>query len=132
MDRETPCSYDDCIGELRELFGRVVGVDVREVNGELVLRGEGEFADLSTADGPSTITFQIGGVPPREREGIRFVASSYAVVTIPVFASAIVYHRSIGAPFMLRMRATNGLQVDVWPAIRPLSSTPICTTITAS
>ena len=107
--------FEELVGELRELHGRVVGVDVRGGDDVEVLRAEGEFCQLEV-DGRE-VSFQVGGVEPREREGIRFESVSYAVVSIPEGAEA---RRSRGIAFdLLRITTSAGITIGVWPAMPP-------------
>lgn len=116
MAEDTPLTYEEFLGELREFYGRVVGVRISDQSGAAVLRAEGEFSDLvREGDG---LSFQIGGVPPRDREGLRFFATSYSIITIAQLDSSRRLWGGIGA-VTLRAVTAGGLQIDVWPAMPP-------------
>lgn len=105
-------------GELREFTGRVVGLEIRDEDTNLIASGEGEFGHLNgSAD--SGWSFQLGGDAPPEREGLRFIVASWIVVYIDPARLLEIHDIStgIGAPIVLRVRITGGLSITVWPAM---------------
>jgi hypothetical protein len=115
MEDGTELDLSDFMGELQELHGRVVGVDLRDPSGQVVAHFEGEFGVLRR-NGPD-VSFRVGGVPPRDREGIRFIASSHGVVHIAPFVSA--RRHTGGVVTVVHARTASGLRIEIWPAMPP-------------
>jgi hypothetical protein len=57
----TELSFEEFMGELRELRGRVVAIHIRDDEGTGVAWAEGELGDL-TEEGGANVSFQLGGV----------------------------------------------------------------------
>ncbi len=117
MVEDVAIDFEDLLGELRELYGRVVAFELRDERDQVVAEGEGEFHDLSVE--PGMLSFQLGGVPDRVREGVRFRSSSHTVVRVD-FAGARRIYTGIG-PVMLVVRTAAGMRINLWPAMPPRS-----------
>jgi hypothetical protein len=118
MSEDVEIGYDELVGELRELHGRVVAFELRDERNQVVAEGEGEFHDLSV-DAPDGLSFEVGGVPDRLRDGIRFVSSSHTVIRVDALTGARRVDPGIGA-VTLGAKTAAGLQIEVWPAMPPL------------
>ena len=65
---------EEFFGHLREMYGRVVGADIRDATGAVVANMEGEFTQLDRVN--EGVEFQVGGVPRAAN-----MASSYRRAT---------------------------------------------------
>jgi hypothetical protein len=120
-EREKPLAFDDLIGELRELNGRVVALEVRDEQKNLTARAEGEFGHLEESP-PGCWSFQLGGDPPPDREGLRFIVASWVSIQLDFGGIREVHDVSpgrIGPTVDLRIRLVNGTSVALWPAMPP-------------
>ena len=114
MTEGTALSFDDFVGELRELTGRVVAVRVCDVRKEVLVSAEESWALAS--EGLATVTFHLGGAAPRDAGGIRFVSSSFVVMGVPQFVHATRFEQRTGPPVMHAYTASN-VRVEIWPAM---------------
>jgi hypothetical protein len=119
MTDERTLDFDELVGELRELIGRVVGLEIRDEHRNLIARAEGEFGHLEGSG--REWSFQVGGGEPRESEGIRFEQASW--ITIELNAGRVAEVRDmatgIGPTFDLHIRLADGTSIIVWPAMPP-------------
>jgi hypothetical protein len=117
MSEEKPLDFPALIGELREFAGRVVAFDIRDEHTNLVASGKGPFGHVARKD--ETWSFQLGGDPPPDREGLRFIVASEMTVYIDPqrVVEAHDIATGIGVPIVLRVRMAGGITVTLWPAM---------------
>ena len=79
-EQRPPLDFEHLVGELRELVGRVVALEIRDTDTNLIAGAEGEFGQLEGSGTPWS--FRVGGGEPRESEGIRFEQASWIGVDL--------------------------------------------------
>jgi|SRR5215218_8035360 len=111
---DTTLEFHELVGELRELTGRVVALELRDADGNLIVRAEGELGDL-TREG----SFQLGGREPPEAEGVRFIVAAWVVCDLGAgqLADARRTSTGVGVLFVLHVRTTSGVRISLWPAM---------------
>ena len=118
MSEERTLSFEEFIGELRELSGRVVGLEIRDTERELIVSAEGELLTPEKT-GPDDWTVQVGGKTPPDRPNLRFIAASYVVLTLDGNRVAEVRDTAtgIGPDIHLEARLAGSLILIIWPAM---------------
>lgn len=112
--------FDELLGELRELSGRVVALQIRDGRGEVFANAEGEFCHLEHRP-PDEWSFQLGGDPPPERDGVRFIVASWSYYILDRQRVTEVRDLSegMGAPIVLWVRMADDISFTLWPAMPP-------------
>jgi hypothetical protein len=112
-------NFQELVGELHELVGRVVGLEIRDGDKNLIARAEGEFGDLEGSDGEWS--FQLGGRESREGGGMRFEQASW--LGIELAAERVLETRDVstgmGPRVDLRISVAGGMSITLWPAMPP-------------
>jgi hypothetical protein len=106
-------------GELRELAGRVVALELRDADKNLLVSAEGPFGHFESES--DSCSFELAGDPPPEREGPRFIVASW--VRIEIAAERVSEVRDtatgIGPTVNLQITLADGTTITLWPAMPP-------------
>lgn len=115
---ERSLSFDDLVGELHEFATRVVALEMRDADGTLLASAEGELGGLGRGEG-GECTFELGGNPPPEVDGVRFIVASWLTVHLDPERVVEVHDiaSGVGVSVVLRIRLVGGLEIQVWPAM---------------
>lgn len=112
----------EALGELGELRGRVVALEIRTPDGAVIARAEGE---LSRLEGSSSTSWsvELGGKAPPARGGVHFIVASWLQVEIPQGGVTEAWDETtpdtLGPAVSLRLRLGTGIDIAVWPAMPP-------------
>lgn len=119
MSPERSLNFDELIGDLRDLAGRVVALEIRDADQNLIVKAEGEFGHFENVE-PGVWGFQLGGDPPPDRKDVQFIVASWIVVYLDEERVAEIHDISqdlIGPAFNLRIRMRDGITIGLWPAM---------------
>jgi hypothetical protein len=113
---DTTLEFHELVGELRELTGRVVALELRDADGNLIVRPRASSATLPARGRSSSEA----GSPPGA-EGVRFIVAAWVVCDLRAgqLANARRTSTGVGVPFVLHVRTTSGVRISLWPAMPP-------------
>ena len=121
--KEIALDFGELVGELRELTGHVVALEIRDGRGEVIASAEGKLRHAERSSGECS--FLLGGDPSADGSGLplhpaswsHFSIASRHILDVHAIASGI------GAAIVLRVRLTDGLSFKLWPATPPEDQT---------
>jgi hypothetical protein len=111
-------AFDELLGELRELTGRVVTLEIRDERDITLLVSEGELGRLENP-GAGLWIFRLGGEPPPDHEHVRFIVASWTTVEIHKERVSDIedISKGLGPTVDLRIKMVDGVSIGLWPAM---------------
>lgn len=117
--KEIALDFGELVGELRELTGYVVGVEIRDGRGQVIASAEGRLRHAERSSGECSFLLgdersaDGGGLPANPASWSHFSIDSRRILDVHAIASGI------GAAIVLRVRLTDGVSFKLWPATPP-------------
>ncbi len=105
--------FDELLGDLREFNGRVLALEIRDGQKDLIAQAEGEFSQLESSES-GRWSFRLG-VPPHPH----FIAASWLHVYLDARHVTEIHEvsRQASRPRVgLRIRLLDGTTITLWPA----------------